>query len=51
MISVVVPVYKEELNIRPFLARIEKVFDQMGKSYEIIFALDPSSDHTARISS
>ncbi|MBI4309220.1 MAG: glycosyltransferase family 2 protein [Candidatus Omnitrophica bacterium] len=45
-ISVVVPVYKEEPNIRPFLARIEKVFDRMGKSYEIIFALDPSPDRT-----
>src|SRR5271167_957060 len=48
-ISVVVPVYKEELNIRPFLARIEKVFEQMGKSYEIIFALDPSPDQTEQI--
>ena len=48
-ISVVVPVYKEEANIRPFLARIEKVFDHMGKSYEIIFALDPSPDRTEEI--
>jgi len=48
-ISVIVPVYKEELNIRPFLARMEKVFDHMGKSYEIIFALDPSPDRTEEI--
>jgi len=48
-ISVIVPVYKEELNIRPFLARLEKVFDQMGLSYEIIFALDPSSDRTEEV--
>jgi len=48
-ISVVVPVYKEEPNIRPFLDRIEKVFDQMGKSYEIVFALDPSPDRTEEI--
>jgi glycosyltransferase involved in cell wall biosynthesis len=48
-ISVVVPVYKEELSIRPFLARIEKTLDQMGKSYEIIFALDPSPDRTEEI--
>lgn len=48
-ISVVVPVYKEELNVRPFLARIEKVFDQIGRSYEIIFALDPSPDRTEEI--
>lgn len=48
-ISVVVPVYKEEANIRPFLARIEKVFDGMGKSYEIIFTLDPSPDKTEEV--
>ncbi|MBF0504462.1 MAG: glycosyltransferase family 2 protein [Candidatus Omnitrophica bacterium] len=48
-ISVVVPVYKEESNIRPFLSRIEKTLIQMGKSYEIIFTLDPSPDHTEEI--
>lgn len=48
-ISVVVPVYREEANIRPFLERIEKVFAQMGKTYEIIFALDPSPDRTEEI--
>jgi len=48
-ISAVVPVYKEELNIRPFLARIEKVFDHIAKSYEIIFVLDPSGDRTEEV--
>jgi len=48
-ISVIVPVYKEELNIRPFLARIEKVLEQMGLSYEIIFTLDPSPDGTEEV--
>ena len=48
-ISLVVPVYKEEANIRPFLARAEAVFKQMGKSYEIIFALDPSPDQTEEV--
>ena len=45
-VSIVVPVYKEEANIRPFLARAEAVFEQMGKTYEIIFTLDPSPDRT-----
>ena len=45
-ISLIVPVYKEEDSIRPFLARAEAVFECMGKSYEIIFALDPSPDNT-----
>ncbi len=48
-ISLIVPVYKEEANIRPFLARTEAVFEAIGKSYEIIFALDPSPDKTEEI--
>ncbi len=46
LISIVVPVYKEEVNIRPFLNRTEAVMTNMGVSYEIIFALDPSPDNT-----
>jgi len=47
-ISLVVPVYKEEANISPFLQRVEAVFAKMGNTYEIIFALDPSPDNTER---
>jgi glycosyltransferase involved in cell wall biosynthesis len=45
-ISLVVPVYKEESSIRPFLARVEPVFEKLAVPYEIIFALDPSPDQT-----
>jgi polyisoprenyl-phosphate glycosyltransferase len=45
LIAVVVPVYKEERNVRPFLARLEPVLERIG-SYEIIFCLDPSPDQT-----
>ena len=45
-ISIVVPVYKEERSIRPFVQRVESVMVAMGVSYEIIFALDPSPDLT-----
>jgi dolichol-phosphate mannosyltransferase len=48
-ISLIVPVYKEESNIRPFLARAEAVFSRMQISYEIIFALDPSPDKTEEV--
>jgi glycosyltransferase involved in cell wall biosynthesis len=48
-ISIVVPVYKEEANIRPFLARVEALFVEMDKSYEIIFSLDPSPDRTEEV--
>ena len=45
LISVVVPVYKEEGNIRPFLDRAVPVLERLGP-YEIIFCLDPSPDAT-----
>ncbi|MEH2470453.1 glycosyltransferase involved in cell wall biosynthesis [Nitrobacteraceae bacterium AZCC 2161] len=45
-LSIVVPVYKEAGNIRPFLQRTEAVMAKLGISYEIIFALDPSPDDT-----
>jgi dolichol-phosphate mannosyltransferase len=48
-LSVVVPVYKEELNIAPFLARIEPILDGLGVGYEIIFCLDPSPDATEKV--
>jgi polyisoprenyl-phosphate glycosyltransferase len=48
-ISTVVPVYKEEDNIRPFLARLEPVLAAIDANYEIIFALDPSSDRTETV--
>lgn len=48
-ISLIVPVYKEEANIRPFLQRTEAVFLKMSVTYEIIFALDPSPDKTEEI--
>jgi dolichol-phosphate mannosyltransferase len=47
-ISVVVPVYKEEMNIRPFLDRLVPVLQKIG-TYEIIFALDPSPDRTEMV--
>jgi glycosyltransferase involved in cell wall biosynthesis len=45
-ISVIVPVYKEEKNIKPFLERTEKVLQSITKNYEILFCLDPSPDQT-----
>jgi glycosyltransferase involved in cell wall biosynthesis len=48
-ISLIVPVYKEEANIRPFLGRAEAVLSSMRVNYEIIFALDPSPDKTEEV--
>jgi len=48
-VSVVVPVYKEQDNIRPFLARMEPVLAAISERYEILFCLDPSPDKTEQV--
>lgn len=45
-ISIVVPVYKEEGSISPFLNRILPVLEGLTDHFEIIFCLDPSPDNT-----
>ena len=47
-ISVVVPIYREESTIHPFLQRLEPVLEKLG-SYEIIFCYDPSTDRTKEV--
>jgi dolichol-phosphate mannosyltransferase len=49
LLSIVVPVFKEANNIRPFLQRTEAVMAKMNVSYEVIFALDPSPDDTEAV--
>jgi len=48
-LSIVVPVYKEEANIQPFLKRVESVLTNLELTHEIIFCLDPSPDMTEEI--
>lgn len=48
-LSVIVPVFKEEQNIQPFLTRLEPVLNKLQLNYEIIFCLDPSPDRTEEI--
>lgn len=48
-LSVIVPVYKEALTIKPFLERMEPILQGMGLPYEIVFCLDPSPDNTQEI--
>jgi undecaprenyl-phosphate 4-deoxy-4-formamido-L-arabinose transferase len=49
MISVVIPVYNEEVNLSHLLERLRPVMQKMGKSYEIIFVDDGSRDNTLSI--
>src|SRR3954470_24906032 len=45
-ISVVIPVYNEELNLPTLFARLYPVLDGLGKSYEIVFTNDGSADRS-----
>jgi dolichol-phosphate mannosyltransferase len=48
-VSIIVPVYREESNINPFLQRTEAVLEKLNCSYEILFCLDPSPDNTEQV--
>lgn len=49
-LSIVVPVYKEEKNVPPFLERLFPILDSLSSAdAEIIFALDPSPDRTEEV--
>jgi glycosyltransferase involved in cell wall biosynthesis len=45
-ISVVVPIYNEEGNVRELHSRIHESLNSMGLPFEIIFVDDGSTDHT-----
>ena len=46
VLSIVVPVYKEEKNVPEFLRRMRPILSGITEDYEIIFSLDPSPDRT-----
>lgn len=48
-ISIVVPVFNEQENIRYFYQEVRKYIDPLGYPFEIIFVDDGSNDDTARI--
>lgn len=48
-LSVVVPVYNEQENVKLLQERIRAVLDSFGKEYEIIFVDDGSTDGTFEI--
>jgi len=49
LLSIVVPVYKEEKNIPEFVSRLGPILKSITDDYEIIFALDPSPDQSEAI--
>ena len=46
LLSLVVPVYREEKNIPEFIRRIGAILGPITPDYEIIFSMDPSPDRT-----
>ncbi len=46
MLSIVVPVYNEEDNVRPLFEKIQTVCETIGDAYEILFVDDGSEDET-----
>jgi undecaprenyl-phosphate 4-deoxy-4-formamido-L-arabinose transferase len=45
-LSVVIPVYNEELNLPLLFSRLYPVLDGLGRRYEVIFTNDGSADHS-----
>ena len=48
-ISIIVPVYNEAQNITVFVKRMTNEVKRITNNYEIIFALDPSTDDTEKV--
>lgn len=48
LISVVVPIYREENNVEPLVERLKKIMDKLGLDWELVFAMDPSPDQTEK---
>jgi len=48
-ISVVVPVHNEQENLEELYRRLTQVLDNLGKSYEILFTNDGSTDRSSEI--
>ncbi len=49
LLSIVVPVYREEKNVPEFLRRLRPILAGITEDYEIIFAMDPSPDRTEEV--
>ena len=48
-LSVVIPIFEEEPNIRPLYTELKDVLDKLNRSYEIIFIDDGSKDSSFKV--
>lgn len=49
LLSIIVPVYREEKSIHEFLGRIRPILARLTGDYEIVFSMDPSPDRTEEV--
>lgn len=49
LLSIIVPVYKEEKNIPEFLRRMQAILAPITTDYEVIFSMDPSPDRAESV--
>jgi polyisoprenyl-phosphate glycosyltransferase len=49
MLSIVVPAYNEQDNVRNVYERLSEVMEQIGLEWELIFSVDPSTDRTEEL--
>jgi undecaprenyl-phosphate 4-deoxy-4-formamido-L-arabinose transferase len=48
-LSIVIPVYNEELNLPTLFTRLYPVLDRLGRRYEVIFTNDGSADRSFQL--
>jgi undecaprenyl-phosphate 4-deoxy-4-formamido-L-arabinose transferase len=48
-VSVVIAVYNEEANLEPLYERLDRVLEELGRPYEVIFVDDGSKDRSLEI--
>jgi glycosyltransferase involved in cell wall biosynthesis len=48
-LSVIIPVYNEELNIPNLMTRMRPVLEKIAMPYELVFVNDGSSDHSLQL--
>ena len=49
MLSIVVPAYNEQDNVRNVYERLREVMEGVGLEWELIFSVDPSTDRTEEL--
>jgi polyisoprenyl-phosphate glycosyltransferase len=49
LISVVVPTYNEQDNVRRVYGRLQRALDGLGLEWELIFSVDPCTDRTEEL--